>query len=562
MLWKMADPNSKSHSGVSWPRVARCLAVAAAGLVVFHLYGNSTRGYIHSPSLFYWWGFQWFNRDSEAQHGILILGISVWLFVRNARGLAAEPMGDASVRAALAMVAGLGLNTVGFVAEQARLSILGLLLYAWGVASLLGGTRWARASAFPLAFMVFAIPLNVLDTAGFWLRMWVVGSSARIVHAAGIPVIVSGTQILSPDGTYSYDVAAACSGVRSLMALGALSLLLGYLMLRPWWLRLSLFALCFPLVYVGNVARIVAVILAARLGGQAWGDRAHAVMGYAVFAIVLGGVYLACGAIARLQSRGAGCGPRNDEVPAAPSASPPGKALSPWAAPLVVLLVAAAAAAFLHHEAHAPAKGGVGLALGPDGRQPAELPAFIGTDWMGRLAEVTAVERQVLPPDTGYSRKVYVNLADPTKQVFVSIVLSGRDRTSIHRPELCLVGQGWTIRSSQVLWFGLSGGAARFPATVLRVDKEVQTPSGRTSVPQLVVYYFVSADQVVASHWRRMARDAWNRLALGRADRWAYVLVQTGLSDGQDAALRRVQEVLDGALSGIQKAGREGGKQT
>ena len=58
--------------------------------------------------------------------------------------------------------------------------------------------------------------------------------------------------------------------------------------------------------------------------------------------------------------------------------------------------------------------------------------------------EVAVAEllRDILPADTGFSRKNYAFVADRTRDVFLSIVLSGRDRTSIHRPELCLVGQG------------------------------------------------------------------------------------------------------------------------
>ena len=88
-----------------------------------------------------------------------------------------------------------------------------------------------------------------------------------------------------------YDVAAACSGVRSLMALSALALLLGYISLSSNRLRALVFLSCFPLVFIGNVARIASIIFAAQLGGPAWGDRAHDWMGWGVFAIVLGGVW-------------------------------------------------------------------------------------------------------------------------------------------------------------------------------------------------------------------------------------------------------------------------------
>ena len=111
---------------------------------------------------------------------------------------------------------------------------IGCLLFSWGCLALVGGRRWGRAAAFPLGFLTFALPVNVLDTAGFWLRMWVIEASHGIANTVGVAVIRSGTQLFSPDGLYQYDVAAACSGVRSLMALTALSLLVGYLNFRPW----------------------------------------------------------------------------------------------------------------------------------------------------------------------------------------------------------------------------------------------------------------------------------------------------------------------------------------
>jgi exosortase len=530
------------------------LACAVPGILVFQFLGNSTRGYIGSSSLFYWWTFQWTNPASETQHGLLILLLSVWLGHRNlGRLVRTDGDSDAPVLAATtAVAAGLAVHSLGFVAEQARVSIIGLLLFTWGVIAFVGGRRWAKATVFPIAFLVFAIPLNALDSAGFWLRMWVVGTSGMILHAVGIHVLVNGTQILSPDGRYNYDVAAACSGVRSLVALASLSLVIGYLQFRPFLLRAAMFAATFPLIYLGNVLRIVSIVISAQIAGQKWGDRVHEVMGFAVFAIVLGGVYLIAEKIASARPDWAvEAGPVDERRPGPTGASAGASRI--WAAIALVDLLAVVAAFFLFHVSQNSSTSRAGIALAPDGRNPVALPEYVGSDWMGRASEVTEIERQVLPADTGFSRKVYVSLLDPSKQVFLSIVLSGRDRTSIHRPELCLVGQGWTIQGSFDHRFSFPGTASAFPATVLRVQKELVTPSGRSSVPQLFAYYFVGAETTLATHWQRLARDSWDRVAHGRSDRWAYVVVQTGSADGEDAALKRIQDILSGTLPAFQK---------
>jgi exosortase len=592
--------NDSAHPGSGGWHAGRsaALACAAAGVWLFQFYGNSTLGYIKSASLFRWWGGQWLDPRAESEHGWLILGLSAWLWWRNlqpAKGpkagveSGAPPPADHPGRWALAaLLGGLALHAVGFAAQQARVSIVALLIFSWGVLALAGGARWGRAALFPLAFLIFAIPINVLDSVGFWLRLWVIEASALLASIAGIDVLRSGTQLFAPDGRYNYDVAAACSGVRSLTALSALSLLVGYLSFEGWWRRAFVLFLCLPLVYVGNVARIAAIIFAAQWGGSAWGARAHDIMGYGVFVIVLGGVL---GTVTLMQrwwpevaddrrqraEGGEGTGdrgqgtvdsdtqtrelPRTTALPLPSLASLPSlqspRLRSPgWAVPVVIVALALGEAAFLHHLATSPDRGEAGVVLAADELNPVELPAFLGTDWIGRRAEVTPIEREILPADTGFSRKVYVSLAEPRRDVLLSVVLSGRDRTSIHRPELCLVGQGWTIDAAtrhQFQFPSASGAAGSFPSTVLEVRREMASPHGKVIVPQLAVYWFVDSRTVVATHWERLLRDAWNRVTRARADRWAYVLMQTDSSDGKAAALARMQQILDDTLPAFQR---------
>ena len=544
---------------------------AVAGLAVFQFWGNPSRGYIGSDSLFYWWGFQWSDPASESEHGWLILGLSVWLLWRNVRAESQELRAE-SQKAWVpvgAMLGGLAVHLLGYVMQQGRFSIVGLLIFVWGLLALAGGRKWGRAAAFPLAFMVFAIPLNVLDTVGFYLRLSVIDVAYHLARFCHIDVIRNGTQLLSPDGHYQYDVAAACSGMRSLMALAALSLLLGYLNFRSWWTRVFVGLLCFPYAFVGNVVRIFSIIVAAAWRGQAAGTATHDVMGFGVFVIVLGLVQLT---VWGLQSRKIGdgrseMGPEEGVEEKGAWRKEKGESLASeregraeWVAVIVVVAAAGLVIVAAHRVDAIQLSPRVGIRLAADGINPVALPDYLGTAWEGQPADISPIEREVLPPDTGFSRKYYVSLHNLNDRVYLSIVLSGRDRTSIHRPEICLVGQGWTINGRLAHEFAWSANkstkdkatvqsSAAIPATVLRIEREVTTKRGdKVKVPALFAYWFVGADRVVATHWERIMYTSLDRLRHLQAHRWAYVVVQTSALDGETAALNRMQTILNGTL--------------
>src|SRR5665213_486790 len=125
--------------------LAPAIACAAAGIALFQFWGNATHGYIATNSLFYWWGFQWVNAESETQHAWLVLALSLFLLWRNL-GRDRTPVAGAPLGAGAALGGALALHAVGYVAQQPRISILGLLLFVWGALALGGGRRWGRAS--------------------------------------------------------------------------------------------------------------------------------------------------------------------------------------------------------------------------------------------------------------------------------------------------------------------------------------------------------------------------------------------------------------------------------
>src|SRR5262245_48130177 len=62
---------------------------------------------------------------------------------------------------------------------------------------------------------------------------------------------------------------------------------------------------------------------------------------------------------------------------------------------------------------------------------------------------VTKMELAMLPPDTVYGRRLYHG--PDGLPISVNVVLMGTDRTSIHKPQYCLQGQGENITGSEVI---------------------------------------------------------------------------------------------------------------
>ena len=96
----------------------------------------------------------------------------------------------------------------------------------------------------PLAALLTAVtfPLRLLVT-------WLVATAANLLT---INVQRQGTLLFGPDHHYQYEVAAACSGMHSLVAIFLLATVYGFVMFRSPGKRLLLMSLALPLSVLGN----------------------------------------------------------------------------------------------------------------------------------------------------------------------------------------------------------------------------------------------------------------------------------------------------------------------
>jgi exosortase len=249
-----------------------------AWLALFQFLGNSVLGYIHSSSLLEWMFNAYSSQGASGDdaYGLLIPFLVVGLFWWKREELLALPL-KVWPPALVLVFAGLGLHILGYVIQEPRVSIVALFTGIYGLMGLAWGSQWLRKSCFPFFLFIFCVPISVLLTPiTLPLRILVSALTQWVAHyILGIGVMRMGTELFNPAGTYQYDVAAACSGIRSLVAIFLLATVYGFMTFRSPGRRLFLMALALPFAVLGNLIRMLFIIIAAEIGGQSWGNYVH-----------------------------------------------------------------------------------------------------------------------------------------------------------------------------------------------------------------------------------------------------------------------------------------------
>ena len=189
---------------------------------------------------------------------------------------------------ALLVALALGLHVVGYMVQQPRISIVALFTGVYGLTGLAWGREWLRESFFPFCLFAFCVPLGWSAVAiTFPLRLLVCRMVEFIsCNVLAIDILRVGTSLMDPTGHYLYDVAAACSGIRSLFATFAVAIIYAMLCFRAWWKRGLLIASALPLAVFGNIVRMLSIIIAAEIWGQEGGNYVHEGGPFGVFSLL------------------------------------------------------------------------------------------------------------------------------------------------------------------------------------------------------------------------------------------------------------------------------------
>jgi exosortase len=243
---------------------------------LFHLLGNSTFGYKHSPSMLNWL-YEMYANVEDDQHGFLIPFVVLALFWWKRKEWLAVPKRMWWPGLVLLALASL-LHVFGYVVQQARISVVAMFLGIYAVMGIVWGFRMMRVSFFPFFLFAFCLPLSGGPSDMITLPLRFVATGITCVFSKvvlGIQVMQEGTRLFNPTGTYQYEVAAACSGMRSLTATLAIAVIYAFVMLKSPWRRALMVASAVPFAVIANVFRLSTIIIAAEVGGQSAGNYVH-----------------------------------------------------------------------------------------------------------------------------------------------------------------------------------------------------------------------------------------------------------------------------------------------
>ncbi|HTY87620.1 MAG TPA: exosortase-associated EpsI family protein [Candidatus Acidoferrum sp.] len=128
-----------------------------------------------------------------------------------------------------------------------------------------------------------------------------------------------------------------------------------------------------------------------------------------------------------------------------------------------------------------------------------------------------------LPKDTSFAERFYQG--PDGFWATGTIILMGADRTSIHRPEYCFLGQGWNVDKKTRTTIPIAGASPyELPVMKWEIRKTVTTPDGqKQTLYGLYYFWFVADNDQVTGNVQLQCHLIENLLLRGVLQRWAYI---------------------------------------
>ncbi len=220
------------------------------------------------------------NREPDYSHGFLVLPVALyclWLRRDSAPRGPVQPSLTGLALIALSMV----MRIVGSLFYVDALEGWSILVWVAGSAMLLGGRHWLRWSLPAIAFLIFMVPLpyRVEQFVRWPLQRMATSASTVVLQSLGQPAFAEGNTILL--GMHRLEIEEACSGLRILMGIIALSCAYVITARRGTATKILVVASAVPVALTANAARIVVTgLLYENVSSRAAATFSHDVAGW------------------------------------------------------------------------------------------------------------------------------------------------------------------------------------------------------------------------------------------------------------------------------------------
>ncbi len=240
--------------------------------------------------------------DDNYSHGFLIPVIAVYL-VWQRRDELAGLSAETDYRGLLLVAIGMVLHIVGNLGAELFTMRVSLIVTLWGLVLFLCGGSITRRVAVPLVYLVFMVPIPAIiwNKFAFPLQLFAAGLTAKLVSLIGIPILREGNILHLANTTL--EVVDACSGLRSLTSLLALSGAFAFIVNLRSLSRWVLFLSAIPIAVAVNILRLtVTAIMARYIGPEVAHGFMHDASGLLIFVAAFVLVYLVFLLLTRLEN--------------------------------------------------------------------------------------------------------------------------------------------------------------------------------------------------------------------------------------------------------------------
>lgn len=232
------------------------------------------------------------STDPNFSHGFLIPFVAlymVWYKKNELQEITVKP----SITGLFIIVFGLLVHMAGNLGSELFTMRFSMIIALSGVIIYFFGWEMFKGLLIPIAYLILMIPIPSIlwNQVAFPLQLFAAFISAKCINLLNIPVFREGN-ILHLSNT-SLEVVDACSGIRSLTSLlaltGAFSFLAPLSPLRKWILFIS----AVPIAVAVNVIRLtITGAMAAWIGPETAQGFLHDMSGLIIFGAALVLVYL------------------------------------------------------------------------------------------------------------------------------------------------------------------------------------------------------------------------------------------------------------------------------